>query len=139
MKLATIALALMFLAASPPTLDDVDDYVRAQMKEQRIPGLALAIVRNGQIVKAAGYGVADVDHDVPVTADTVFEVASITKQFTATLIMMLVEEQKLRLDDKLASFLTDPPPAWKDITIYHLLTHTAGLEIPNWPGSSGRC
>ena len=127
MKLAAIALALMFLAVSPPALDEVDDYVRAQMKEQRIPGLALAIVRHGQIVKAAGYGVADVDNDVPVTPETVFELASITKQFTATLIMMLVEEQKIHLDDKLTSFLTDPPAAWKDITIYHLLTHTAGL------------
>ena len=127
MKLAATALALAFLAAQPPALDGVDDYVRAQMKEQRIPGLALAIVRNGQVVKATGYGVADVDNDVPVTADTVFEVASITKQFTATLIMMLIEERKLRLDDKLVTLLTDPPPAWKDITIYHLLTHTGGL------------
>jgi CubicO group peptidase (beta-lactamase class C family) len=127
MKLAAIALALVFLAAQPPAFDGVDDYVRAQMKEQRIPGLALAIVRNGQVVKATGYGVGDVDNDVPVTADTVFEVASITKQFTATLIMMLVEERKLRLDDKLVTFLTDPPAAWKDITICHLLTHTGGL------------
>ena len=127
MKLAAIALATVFLATAPPALDEVGDYVRSQLAEQRIPGLALAIVRNGQIVKAEGYGIADVDNDVPVTADTVFEVASITKQFTATLIMMLVEERKLRLDDKLVSFLTDPPAAWQNITIYHLLTHTAGL------------
>ena len=127
MKLAAIALATVFLGTAPPALDEVGDYVRSQLAEQRIPGLALAIVRNGQIVKAEGYGIADVDNDVPVTPDTVFEVASITKQFTATLIMMLVEEQKLRLDDKLVSFLTDPPAAWQTITIYHLLTHTAGL------------
>ena len=120
-------MASLLLFAPPPVADEVDAYIQAEMKTQQIPGLALAVVRHGRVVKVQGYGVADLDNDVPVTPDTVFELASITKQFTASLIMMLVEDQKLRLDDKLASFLVDPPDAWKAITIYQLLTHTAGL------------
>jgi CubicO group peptidase (beta-lactamase class C family) len=127
MHVRVIGLVLLVLAASGAAPDAVDDYVRAQMKSQSIPGLALGIARNGRLVKAEGYGIADLDHDVPVTADTVFEVASITKQFTASLIMMLVEQGRLRLDDKVSAYLTDPPDAWRDVTIYHLLTHTAGL------------
>jgi CubicO group peptidase (beta-lactamase class C family) len=127
MPLRVIGVALLVFAASRVAPDAVDDYVRAQMTSQRIPGLALGIARNGRLVKAEGYGIADLDHDVPVTVDTVFEVASITKQFTASLIMTLVEQGRLRLDDKVTAYLTDPPDAWRDITIYHLLTHTAGL------------
>ncbi|MBC8064984.1 MAG: beta-lactamase family protein [Chlorobia bacterium] len=107
--------------------DRVDDYVRAELNRQRIPGLALGIVRNGKLIKSAGYGIADLDNDVRVTPDTVFEVASITKQFTATLIMMLVEERKLSLDDKINAHLPNPPDKWKDITLRNLLNHTGGL------------
>ena len=127
MRAGVIGLALLVLTSSSPAPDAVDDYVRAQMKTQSIPGLALGIARNGRLVKAEGYGIADLDHDVPVTVDTVFEVASITKQFTASLIMTLVEQGKLRLEDKVSAYLTDPPDAWRDVSIYHLLTHTAGL------------
>jgi D-alanyl-D-alanine carboxypeptidase len=127
MKLRVIGLALTLLAASAPAFDAVDDSVRSEMKSQSIPGLALGIVRHGRLVKGEGYGIADLDNDVPVTIDTVFEVASITKQFTATLIMMLVEQGRLRLEDKVNGFLADPPEAWRDITIDQLLTHTAGL------------
>jgi CubicO group peptidase (beta-lactamase class C family) len=127
MHLRVIGVALLVFAASRAAPDAVDDYVRAQMTSQSIPGLALGIARNGRLVKAEGYGIADLDHDVPVTVDTVFEVASITKQFTASLIMLLVEQGRLRLDDKVNAYLTDPPDAWRDVTIYHLLTHTAGL------------
>jgi D-alanyl-D-alanine carboxypeptidase len=127
MRVCAVGLALLVLAGSSKAPDAVDDYVRAQMKSQGIPGLALGVVRNGSLAKVEGYGIADLDHDVPVTADTVFEVASITKQFTASLIMTLVEQGRLRLDDKVSAYLTDPPPAWRGITIYHLLTHTAGL------------
>jgi CubicO group peptidase (beta-lactamase class C family) len=125
--LRVIGLALLVFSASRAAPDAVDDYIRTQMKSQSIPGLALGIARNGRLVKAEGYGIADLDHDVPVTADTVFEVASITKPFTASLIIMLVEQGRLRLDDKVNAYLTDPPDAWRDVTIYHLLTHTAGL------------
>ena len=79
--------------------DALDQYIAAEMEKRRIPGLALAVVRNGTVVKMQGYGLANVELDVLVTPDTVFELASITKQFTATAIMLLVEEGKVGLDD----------------------------------------
>ena len=65
---------------------------------------------------------------VPVTTDTVFQIQSITKQFTATGIMLLVEEGKIRLDDPISRYLDATPAAWKPITVRHLLTHTSGLK-----------
>lgn len=119
--------AILALVFGVAPADAVDDFVRAEMKRQRVPGLALAVVRDGRITKATGYGLADLDNDVPVTADTVFELASITKQFTASLVMMLVEEGKVRLDDKAVQYLDGAPSAWNGITVRHLLNHTAGL------------
>ena len=118
--------------------DKVDDYIRKEMARQHIPGLSLAIVRDGKIVKSAGYGIADLDNDVKVRPETVFEVASITKQFTASLIMMLVQDGKFKLDDKVISILKDAPDKWKDITVRHLLNHTASLPAlgKGFPGIS---
>jgi CubicO group peptidase (beta-lactamase class C family) len=107
--------------------DEVDDYVQAQMRTQHVPGLALAVIQNGQVVKEKGYGLADVERSVPVTPDTVFELGSITKQFTATAIMMLVEQDNIRLDDPLARFLTGLPDDWRGVTIRQLLSHTSGV------------
>ena len=75
------------------------------MEKRQIPGLALAVVKNGKLIKAKGYGLANVELDVSVTPDSVFELASVTKQFTATAIMMLVEEGKVGLDDKIGKYL----------------------------------
>lgn len=97
------------------------------MAKRRIPGLALAIVENGVVTKLRGYGYANLEHDVPVTADSVFELASVTKQFTAAAIMLLVEEQKVGLDDPITQYLPPAPEGWRAMTIRHLLTHTAGL------------
>lgn len=125
------ALALTLCAApavaqSPP--DRVDEYIRAEMARQRIPGLALAIVRNGEVVKALGYGLANIEHNVPVTPATIFQSGSVGKQFTATLVMMLAQERRLHLDDPIGAFFQDPPPTWNGITVRHLLTHTAGIS-----------
>jgi CubicO group peptidase (beta-lactamase class C family) len=107
--------------------DEVDDYVRAEMKRRMIPGLALVVIRDGEVIKMKGYGFANLEHDVPVTPDTVFELASVTKQFTAAAVMILVEEGKIKLEDPIAQYLSNSPEHWKDITVRHLLTHTAGL------------
>lgn len=108
--------------------DPVDRLIQAEMKRRHIPGLALAVVRDGKPIKVKGYGLADIENNVRVTPESVFELASIGKTFTATAIMMLVEEGRLRLDDTIDRYLPDPPEAWKAITIRHLLTHTAGLS-----------
>src|SRR5262245_1570230 len=100
------------------------------MKREHIPGLALAVVKDGKILKVRAYGLADVKSKIPATTNTVFRIGSISKQFVATAIMMLVEENKLRLDDPVSKYLNGTPSEWKDITIRHLLTHTSG--IPDW-------
>jgi len=105
----------------------IDDYVRTEMSKQKIPGLALAIVKNGQIVLARGYGFSNVEHQVSVKPETIFQSGSVGKQFTATAIMMLVEEGKVGLDEKISKYLGEVPEAWNDMTVRHLLTHTSGL------------
>ena len=85
-------------------------------------------MKDGKVIKAAGYGMADVELQVPVKTDTVFQIQSITKQFTATGIMMLVEEGKIGLDDPVSRYLDNTPPEWQKITIRHLLTQTSGLK-----------
>ena len=107
--------------------DQADDIIRAWMSERQIPGAALIVLRNGQVFKKANYGYADLADKTPVTDATVFEIASMTKQFTAAAIMMLVEEKKLGLDDPISRHLPDLPANWRNITIRRLLDHTSGL------------
>ena len=110
---------------------DVDAMVRAFIARHRIPGAAIAVVRDGRIVKATGYGIANLELRVPATDSTVFEIGSISKQFAAEAAMLLVEEGRLRLDDSLATYLR-VPPAWAGITVRHVLSHTSGLK--DWDG-----
>jgi CubicO group peptidase (beta-lactamase class C family) len=107
--------------------DAIDDYVQIEMKRRQIPGLALVVIRGGEVVKMKGYGFANLEHDVPVTPDTVFELASVTKQFTAAAIMSLVDDGKVKLDGPITDYFPSSPEHWKQITARHLLTHTAGL------------
>jgi N-acyl-D-amino-acid deacylase len=111
--------------------DTIDEIVRAAMEKQRIPGMAVAVVRNGEVIKAQGYGLANVEHAVPVTDETIFQSGSIGKQFTATAVMLQVEDGKLALSDPLIKFFPDGPSAWRDITVRHLLTHTSGIPDYN--------
>lgn len=105
----------------------VDDYVKSEMQRQHIPGLSLLVAKSGEIVRAEGFGLANVELQVPVKPETVFQSGSVGKQFTATAVMMLVEEGKIGLDDPLTKFFADAPQAWKDATIRELLSHTAGF------------
>lgn len=105
----------------------IDRYVKAEMARQMIPGISLAVLRSGKIVYLKSYGLANVEHRVPVKTETVFQSGSIGKQFTATAIMMLVEERKISLDDKIVKYFPDAPAAWEKITVRHLLTHTSGM------------
>ncbi|HEU0038055.1 MAG TPA: serine hydrolase domain-containing protein, partial [Verrucomicrobiae bacterium] len=86
-----VLVAFALLAALATRADEVDDYVKTQMDKQHIPGLALAVVKNGHIEKSAGYGLANVELNVPVRNDTVFQIQSITKTFTSSAVMLLVE------------------------------------------------
>jgi CubicO group peptidase (beta-lactamase class C family) len=122
-----VLLALFLLASAACRADAIDAIVHAEMKRQHIPGLSLAIVKNGKVVKLRGYGLANVEHRVPATADTMFQSASVGKQFTAALAMLLVEDGKLSLDAPIATLLPQAPLAWSAITLRNLLNHTAGL------------
>jgi CubicO group peptidase (beta-lactamase class C family) len=133
--------ALLFAAAAQaiseePTSATVDEFVNSELRAQHIPGVALAVVRDGRIILAAGYGMANVELGVPTKPESIFQTGSVGKQFTATAVMMLVEESKVGLDDKIGKYFPDSPPTWKEITVRHLLTHTSG--IPDYTeGKSG--
>ena len=109
---------------------DLDHYINEQMQRKHIPGLALAVIKDGATVIEKSYGLANVELGVPATSDTVYEIASITKGFTAAAIMLLVEAGKLSLDESLTRFRADLPDAWQAITVRRLITHTSG--IPQW-------
>ena len=131
-KRSSLPLALLLLLSITCFAQDgvttkVDDYIRSEMKSQQIPGLALAVIKDGRIVIAKGYGLANVEHEVPVKPETIFQSGSTGKQFTATAVMMLVEEGKLNLEDKITKYFPDGPEAWRNITLRHLLTHTSGM------------
>jgi CubicO group peptidase (beta-lactamase class C family) len=131
-----LAVALLLCASAAPTrADDVDKYVREQMAKRHIPGVSVAVVRDGKLVKAKGYGLANLELNVPAAPDTVYEIGSLTKQFTATAVMLLVEDGKVNLDDHVAKYLERAPEAWKNITVRHLLTHTSGIF--NYVGTPG--
>lgn len=119
--------AVTLVAAAPLAADAVDDYVTAQLTARKIPGAAVLVVRDGEIERAKGYGLANVEHGVAVTDETVFQSGSVGKMFTAAGILKLVESGELRLDDRLAQHLSGPA-AWHRITIRQLLTHTSGLK-----------
>ena len=122
-------LLLSCASETPRSRDEtIDRFIRSQMETRRIPGLSLAIVDRGELVACRGYGIADLEHGVPVTPDTVFELASITKTFTAAAILMLAVEKKLALDDPIERHLPGAPASWRGITIGHLLAHTGGLK-----------
>ncbi len=106
----------------------MDDYVRMVLAERHAPGVAVAVVKNGKVVKLKGYGVASVEFSVPVTTETVFEIGSVSKQMTAAAIMLLVEDGKVSLDAPVSTYLPNTPEAWKDVTVRHLLTHTSGVK-----------
>jgi CubicO group peptidase (beta-lactamase class C family) len=106
----------------------VDDFIRAEMKRENIPGLSLAVLKHGNILKEKGYGLANVEWSVPATPETVYQLASVTKCFTATAVMQLVEDESLTLKDRIATHLPNLPKAWSEITVWHLLTHSSGIK-----------
>lgn len=104
-----------------------DEFIRAEMAAQKIPGVSVAVVKDGKPVLVKGYGFANVEHQVPVKPETIFQSGSVGKQFTAMAVMLLVDEGKIKLDEKIGTYLGDVPEAWKNITVRHLLTHTGGM------------
>lgn len=129
------AFLILFIAVFSARADRVDDYVKAQMRERHIPGAAIAVIKNGRVVKIEGYGLANVELNVPATKETVFEIGSVSKQITAVAIMLLVEEGKISVDEKISKYLPNTPESWNKVTVRNLLTHTSGIK--SYTGLSG--
>lgn len=130
LRLVAISLAAANIAsaqAASVSLDRVDEFVRAELQRQRVPGVAVAIVSKGELLAAKGYGYSNVEHKVPVISETIFQSGSLGKQFTSALVMTLVEEGKLGLEDPITKYFTDAPESWRGIRVRHLLTHTSGI------------
>jgi CubicO group peptidase (beta-lactamase class C family) len=109
---------------------EIEEYMKSAVEVERFTG-AILVARDGKPIVSKGYGLANVELDVPNTPKTVFRLASLTKQFTAASIMMLQERGKLNVNDPFCKYLSDCPPAWQPITIRQLLTMTSGI-----PGAS---
>ncbi|MCB8933711.1 MAG: beta-lactamase family protein [Fimbriimonadaceae bacterium] len=120
-------LPLLLLLPALVRADAVDDYLKSQMAEKKIPGMAIGIFRDGKLVKAAGYGSTKVEGGSAVTPDTLFNIGSITKQFTATAVLLLERDGKLSVDDPVRKLLPEAPKEWGDMRIRHVLSHTSGL------------
>jgi CubicO group peptidase (beta-lactamase class C family) len=101
----------------PAQADKVADFVKAEMRRQRIPGFSLAIVKNGKVILAEGYGLANVESNAAAKPETINGICSVSKQFIATGIMLLAQEGRLGLDDPISKYLEGTPAAWKAITI----------------------
>jgi CubicO group peptidase (beta-lactamase class C family) len=112
-------------------LDDLETRLDALMETEmlagQIPGAAVAILKNGELLEAKAYGIAKLELEVPVSTHSVFELASLTKPLTAAAILMLVDEGRVALDDRVSKYLDETPEIWRDITIQQLLCHNGGL------------
>ena len=121
-------------------LASVDHYVTGEMEREHIPGLAVGIYSRGQILLAKGYGLANVELQVPAKPETIFQSGSVGKQFVSAVVMMLVEEGKVGLDDSIVRYFPDAPESWKPIRVKNLLSHTSGsaeYESPERTGPKG--
>lgn len=146
MKKYTLILALGLLANlafAQPKDDqqltaDFDKILSAQFKPDE-PGATALVARNGQIIYKKAFGMANLELNVPMQADHVFKIGSITKQFTAVAILQLMEQGKLNVQDDITKFIPDYPTHGYTITIEHLLTHTSGIQsYTSMPGFEER-
>lgn len=120
-------LFLMLAVFAPLSADTIDDIVRAEMSRQHIPGVAIAVMRGGNPERLQSYGLANLELNAAVTANTVFKAGSVSKQFLAAGILLLEQDGKLSIGDPIQKHLPDAPAAWNRITVRHLLSHTSGL------------
>jgi D-alanyl-D-alanine carboxypeptidase len=119
--------ALVLLAQPTPDFAaKADAHVEAYVRQGRFMGSAI-VAKDGKVLLAKGYGMANVEHEVPNKSNTKFRLGSITKQFTAVAILQLQEQGKLNVQDPIGKYIPNSPDAWKKVTIHHLLTHTSGV------------
>ena len=136
---ALVAGTIVAAQTSRPQIQPQVDKLFARWTKDT-PGCAVGADLNGEPVVRAAYGTADLEHDIPITLDTIFEVGSVSKQFTAAAVLLLARDGKLSLDDKVRNYIPEMPDVAAEITIRQMLNHTAGLRdwgavtaIAGWP------
>jgi len=106
------------------------------MADNKIPGLSVLVLKNGNVLNNSNYGLASIEFNIPVSDSTIFQLASVTKIFTSTIIIRLVEDGKLKLDQSVTEYIDSLPKTWDAIKIKNLLNHTSGIknhfQTKNW-------
>lgn len=129
--MATVLMSLPWATVAATTLQEANEltrqFVQQTMEKQRIPGLQVAVIKDGQVVLSESYGFANVENQVPVTARTLFPINSATKSLTGVAVMQLAEAGRVDLDAAASRYLDDLPVAWRGIRVRQLLGHTSGL------------
>ena len=106
---------------------EIDDYIATIQKQYNIPGLALAVIKNGEVLHKKNYGLANIELSVPVTDKTLFPLFSTSKVISVVAVYQLIEQKKISLDNFISDFLNDLPDSWKKVQIKNLITHSSGL------------
>lgn len=113
--------------ADPELVSGIEALVRAPVDTGKVPGISVAVLKDGEVLLARGFGLAELENEVPADERTVYRIASVTKQFTAACILRLVEDGLLELDDLAAKHVPEFDFQGREVTIRHLLTHTSGI------------
>jgi D-alanyl-D-alanine carboxypeptidase len=133
------AIARDTVKSNSPTIDvaEIDKIVAKHMREKSIPGVALAVVHKGKALYVKGLGKVNLEHDIAATSESVFLIGSVSKPIIAMGITLLAQQGKLSVDDLVSKHIPDTPATWREITLRHLLNHTAGLvrESPAFDGN----
>ena len=106
---------------------EIDNYISKIQKQYNIPGLALAVIKNGEVLHKKNYGLANIELSVPVTDKTLFPLFSTSKVISVVAVYQLIEQKKISLDNYISDFLNDLPDSWKKVQIKNLITHSSGL------------
>jgi len=125
--LVTASMAAQHIDPDAASTRVADAYLTTELSAKRVPGMSVCVVRHGKVVLANGYGFANVELSTPASEHTIFELASVTKPFTATAIMILLEAGRVSLDDRLPKYFRGAPASWTNVSVEHLLRHTSGF------------
>lgn len=118
---------------NPELKQQIDQIVQTQMQQQHIPGLALAVLVDGEPFYIHGYGKANIENGAPVTVETLFGIGSCSKALTAFAVMLLVDAGKINVNDSIKHYIRDAPESWRPVTIRQLLSHTSGIPQHQGP------
>jgi D-alanyl-D-alanine carboxypeptidase len=127
LAILSLHLASCSTQETPAKVKRIDEVIKKLMSERQIPGLTLAVVKDGKTILQRAYGWASIEEKTPAKVETIYPLASTSKIFTSVAVMRLLESGELTLDDRVDRLLQGLPAAWGEITVRHLLTHTSGL------------